>query len=210
MYDEMKQWINDGVHDPELYSKVLEALESFRFTAPNCPIDANLIAYAQDLWIKHKVPLKQFGESTVLEALVGIATRHVDFRVYTENDDEARVLSAMIFWEMLENMELTMYTNDVLMNAKDDPEILISDCYMRDINTTINRFLNRDFDEKGFYSPFYLGNSDEKELPKAWFTACYWMQMDWWWEKFAEKFDKKWRYMTNPSLKSMKKLEEIG
>ncbi len=207
MYDEMKAYVNDCEHDVELYSELFKIMESFRFTAPNCPIDANLIAYAQDLWLRKRIPLKRIGECTVLEALVGIAARHVDIRVYVNDEEEARLLTAKIFWELLGNLGLLDYTNDRLYKALDDEELEISDCHKRDIYTTINRFLNRNFEDNGYYSPFYL-NLPVEELPKSWFTSCYWMQMDWWWEKNSEKFNKNWRYLNTPSLESQRKISK--
>lgn len=80
---------------------------------------------------------------SVLEALVGLALRMEDMLSDINTGDRTRVW----FWEMVRNLGLKRYTNEVVLT---DPQAVI------DIQMIVERWMNREFDVDGQGSIFPL------------------------------------------------------
>lgn len=90
---------------------------------------------------------------SVLEVLIGLARRIEAALSDVNTGDRTRVW----FWEMVRNLGLKRYTNDVLRNDENA---------QMEVRMIVNRWLNREFDVDGRGSvfPIDIPNNDQREL----------------------------------------------
>lgn len=171
---ELLTLLHDGKHRTEDYSKLLDILDHFHFNpAPSCRIDGNLVSYVQENLARlRNINISDPGEATVLEALVGISARYVDQKLSIDDIDVQNTRIAEIFWAMLSSLKLLEYSDDNLEIDGDNT---------KDVNRIVNRMLNRQYEEDGYFSPFYLGIPKEN-MPYNYLRNPLWVQMDWWYE----------------------------
>lgn len=116
------------------------------FSIPNDENRATDGFALRDRYMSEKlVNLPDFGECRMLELLIGLAMRMND----SFYDWDLSNQTAVYFWEMMKNLQLTQYTNEYFVARQGSSK--------NDILTTFTILNNRTYDEKGQGGLFPLG-----------------------------------------------------
>lgn len=102
--------------------------------------------YARDSWLPKYAEIE--GECTVLEMLIGLA-RRIDFELSDPYDDSSTDKTAYWFWEMLDNLGLTVF----------DDESYVEYGGVHYVDDIIDKFLDREYKRSGEGGLFPLKES---------------------------------------------------
>lgn len=156
----------DGRYTDESYWELAKILFDTPFEF-SLAMDGNREMDALDLRAQYQGEDRFFEEATVLEVLIALAQRIEN--LLDELDGEDR--SVMYFWEMMDNLGLTRYSDNLFrMHPKARSN------YIHQIVTRLERWMNRDIDYDGHGGLFPLRNPkrDQRDVD-IWYQASAYM-----------------------------------
>lgn len=156
----------DGRYTDESYWKLAKILFNTPFEF-SLAMDGNRELDALDLRDHYQGDDIFSEEATVLEVLIALAKRIEN--LLDELDGEDR--SIMYFWEMINNLRLDRYSDNLFRMYPDKHDI-----YFYQIKTQLHRWLNRDinYDGSGGLFPLRDPKRDQRDVD-IWYQASAYM-----------------------------------
>lgn len=157
----------DGRYTDESYWELAKILFDIPFTWKH-PMDENRAIDGEDLrdiyYDSGGDELYEGQPCNVLEMLIALSRRIDD--ILDELDGEDRI--AMYFWEMIDNLGLSNFSDRVF---EDHPRSY--ETYIHRIESRVRKWLDRDisFDGHGGLFPLQNAKRDQREI-EIWYQAC--------------------------------------